>query len=233
MSGPRPAGALTGALYPVLFVASLVVPAVSAPSGQPLATPYSDDDVVRRFLAADPDALHRSLQLSGLLQLLSALALLSFVPRLTAFTGRFGTESRAGLVRAAGTASAVLLALSASTSWVLSMVHSTAELALSRALMDLTFITGAAPAVGTLGLVLWQVSRAALVSRALPSWVARSGLVLAVASLLSLLSLVAEPATLLIPVGRYLGFVWFVAVSVTLWRRDGGARPAGGTSLPA
>ncbi|MER8098760.1 hypothetical protein [Kitasatospora sp. NPDC094016] len=35
--------------------------------------------------------------------------------------------------------------------------------------------------------------------------------------------LVAEPAALLIPVGRYVGFLWFVVVSRTLWRRDGGA----------
>ncbi|MFJ9692760.1 hypothetical protein [Kitasatospora sp. NPDC101183] len=215
-STPRPTGALGGVLYPVLFVASLAAGAATAPSGAPLATPYSDEDTARRFLSADPEALHRSLQLSSLLQLLSAIALLAFVPRLADFAG----GRRAGLVRVAGTASAVLLALSASTGWVLSMVNRTADLPLARTLLDLTFITGAAPAVGTLGLVLWQVSRTARESRALPSWVAWSGLVLAVASLLSLLSLVAEPATLLIPVGRYLGFVWFAAVGITLWRRD-------------
>ncbi|WP_441246944.1 hypothetical protein [Kitasatospora sp. McL0602] len=217
----RSAGALSGVLYVVLFIASLVAGAVTAPSSGVFATPYSGDDVARKYLAADPAALHRSLQLTALFQLLSALALLAFVPRLADFTSRFGSSTRAGVVRAAGTASGILLVLSASANWVLSMLNSSGDLPTSRALMDLTFITGAAPAIGTLGLVLWQVSRTALESRALPAWVAWSGLVLAVASLLSLLSLVAEPATLLIPVGRYVGFVWFLAVSLTLWRRDG------------
>jgi hypothetical protein len=116
----------------------------------------------------------------------------------------------------------VLLVLSSATGWILSMVDRSGDLALCRALMDLVFVTGAAPAIGTLGLVLWQVSRTALTSRALPAWVGWTGLVLAVASVLSLLSLVAEPATLLIPVGRYLGFVWFLAVSLILWRRGSG-----------
>ncbi|MGV4928172.1 hypothetical protein K2224_38180 (plasmid) [Streptomyces sp. BHT-5-2] len=56
---------------------------------------------------------------------------------------------------------------------------------------------------------------------------ARSGLVLSAASMLSLLSLVAEPATLLIPVGRHVGLLWFVAVSLTLWRRDSGTPSTG------
>ncbi|MFJ7273648.1 hypothetical protein [Kitasatospora sp. NPDC098663] len=51
--------------------------------------------------------------------------------------------------------------------------------------------------------------------------------------------LVAEPAALLIPVGRYVGFLWFVVVSRTLWRRDGGApstgrsRTTAGVAAPA
>ncbi|WP_327064454.1 hypothetical protein [Kitasatospora sp. NBC_01302] len=174
----RSAGALSGVLYAVLFVAGLVAGGVTAPSG-PFATPYSGDDVVRRYLAADPAALHRSLQLTALFQMLSALALLAFVPWLTDFVGRHGTAVRAGVVRAAGTASGVLLVLSASAGWVLSLLGSATDLSVSRALMDLAFITGAAPAIGTLGLALWQVSRTARGSRALPAWLSWTGLVLA------------------------------------------------------
>jgi hypothetical protein len=202
----------------LFFVAGLVAGGVTAPS-VPFATPYSGDEVARRYLFADPAALQRSLQLGGLLQLLSAMALLAFVPWLADFVSRHGSPERAGLVRTAGVASGVLLVVSSVGSWILSMVDSLGDLAVSRTLMDLAFITGAAPAVGTLGLVLWQVSRTALAARALPAWVGWAGSVLGAASVLSLLSLVAEPATLLIPVGRYLGFVWFLAVSLLLWRR--------------
>ncbi|MFE6685689.1 hypothetical protein ACFVFQ_04340 [Streptomyces sp. NPDC057743] len=210
----------------LFFVASIVISSVTAPNG-PFATPYSSDAVVRQYLRTDPAALHRSLQLSSLLQMLSALALLAFIPWLTDFVARHGTSVRAGVVRAMGTTSAVLLVLSASGGWLLSMLGSSAELSVARALMDLAFITGAAPAIGTLGLALWVVSRTALTSRTLPVWAGWSGLVLAAASVLSLLSLVAEPATVLIPFGRYGGFAWFTGVSLTLWRR---ATPA---ALPA
>jgi hypothetical protein len=211
-------GALSGVLYVLLFVASLVVGGAGAPSG-PIATPYSSDEVARKYLFTDPAALHRALQLPALLQTLSALALLLFVPQLADFVRRHGTAGRAGTVRAAGTASAVLLLISSAASWLLSMLVPLRDLAVSRTLMDLAFITGAAPAIGTLGVLLWQVSRTAQRTRTLPAWLTWPGLILGTASLLSLLSLAAEPATLLIPVGRYLGFLWFLGVSLTLWRR--------------
>jgi hypothetical protein len=88
-----------------------------------------------------------------------------------------------------GTTSAALLVFSASSSWLLSMLGPSAELSVARTLMDLTFITGAAPAIGTLGLALWTVSRTVLSSRALPF-------------------------------GRYVGFAWFTAVSLMVWRRE-------------
>ncbi|AKA07481.1 hypothetical protein SAZ_37610 [Streptomyces noursei ZPM] len=213
------AGALSGVLYVLFFMASIVISGITAPSG-PFATPYSSDAVVRQYLLTDPPALHRSLQLSAVLQTLSALALLAFVPRLADFVARYSTSARAGVVRAMGTTSAALLVISASGSWILSMLGSSAQLSVTRALMDLTFITGAAPAIGTLGLALWAVSRTALASRAMPAWVGWSGLVLATASVLSLLSLVAEPATVLIPFGRYAGFAWFTTVSLMMWRRE-------------
>ncbi|MFC0601925.1 hypothetical protein [Streptomyces palmae] len=215
-------GALSGVLYVLFFVAGLVIAGIVAPSG-PLATPYSSDEVLRDYLLADPSALHRSLRLRALFQTLSALGLLAFVPWLTDYVGRHGTSAQAGVVRAAGTVAGALLMLSAGASWTLSMVGSSADLVVSRTVMDLAFITGAAPAVGALGLALWQVSSTARASRTLPVWIAWSGLVLAAVSVLSLLSLVAEPATLLIPVGRFGGFAWITAVSVVLWRR-GGAR---------
>lgn len=215
----RSAGALSGVLYVLFFLASIVISSITAPSG-PFATPYSSDSVVRQYLLTDPAALHRSLQLSALFQTLSALALLAFIPWLTDFVARYSTSARAGMVRAMGTTSAALLLFSACGGWILSMLGPSAELSVARTLMDLTFITGAAPAIGTLGLALWAVSRTALASGALPAWVGWSGLVLATASVLSLLSLVTEPATVLIPFGRYVGFAWFTGVSLMMWRRQ-------------
>ena len=44
------------------------------------------------------------------------------------------------------------------------------------------------------------------------------GIVVAVISLLSVASLLLEPASYLLPLGRFSGFVWIFAVSVVLAR---------------
>ncbi|OIK06773.1 hypothetical protein [Streptomyces monashensis] len=46
-------------------------------------------------------------------------------------------------------------------------------------------------------------------------------MVIGVASVLSMSSLVAEGGSVFIPVGRFLGFVWLVVLSVLLWWRSG------------
>ncbi|MEU6555191.1 hypothetical protein ABZ915_33660 [Streptomyces sp. NPDC046915] len=53
-----------------------------------------------------------------------------------------------------------------------------------------------------------------------------------VASVLSMSSLVAEDGSVFIPVGRFLDFVWFVALSVLLWGRGGRTDDLTGSGLP-
>ncbi|MFF2507624.1 hypothetical protein ACFVTY_30230 [Streptomyces sp. NPDC058067] len=215
----RDPGALAGVLYVLFFVASLVVAGALGPSGT--VTPYSSDAEVQAYRLKDPATLEDLFRTLGLLQGLSALALLAFVPCLTAFAGRYGSDARAGMVRALATAAGTLLLLSASTSWVLAQISPRAELSTYRAVSDLSFITGAGPAVATLGVAVFLVAATGRGSRSLPAWLAWSGMVIGAASVLSMSSLVAEGGSVFIPAGRFLGFLWFVALSVLLWRRGG------------
>ncbi|WP_198539924.1 hypothetical protein, partial [Streptomyces sp. CT34] len=216
----RDSGALSGVLYVLFFVASLLVAGVLAPSGA--VTPYSSDADVQAYRLEDPATLENLLRVLGLLQGLSALALLAFVPCLTGFVRRYGSEARAGVVRALATVAGALLLLSASTGWILAQVGSRSELSTYRAVADLSFITGAGPAIATLGVAVFLVSATGRASRALPAWLAWSGMVIGVAGLLSMSSLVAQGGAMFIPIGRFLGFVWFIALSISLWRRGGG-----------
>ncbi|WP_327136360.1 hypothetical protein OG585_45860 [Streptomyces sp. NBC_01340] len=132
----RDLGALTGALYVLFFVASLVIAGALGPSGT--VTPYSSDAEVQAYRLKDPARLDDLFRILGLLQGLSALALLAFVPCLTAFVRRYGSDAAAGMVRALATVAGALLLLSASTSWVLAQISSKAELSTYRAVSDLS-----------------------------------------------------------------------------------------------
>ncbi|WNM35787.1 hypothetical protein RKE30_38250 [Streptomyces sp. Li-HN-5-11] len=223
-------GALSGVLYVLFFVAGLVVASVLGPSGT--VTPYSSDAEVQAYRLKDPATLENLLRTLGLLQGLSALALLAFVPSLTGFVRRYGSDARAGMVRALATVAGALLLLSASTSWVLAQVGSTAELSTYRAVSDLSFITGAAPAISTLGVAVFLIAATGRASHALPAWITWSGTVIGVASVLSMSSLTAAGGSVFIPIGRFLGFAWFVALSVLLWRHDGRTGDLPGARVP-
>ncbi|OIK06772.1 hypothetical protein [Streptomyces monashensis] len=111
----RDLGALTGVLYVLFFVASLVIAGALGPSGT--VTPYSSDAEVQAYRLKDPARLEDLFRILGLMQGLSALALLAFVPCLAAFVRRHGSDARAGVVRSLATVAGALLLLSASTSW--------------------------------------------------------------------------------------------------------------------
>lgn len=213
----RDFGALSGVLYVLFFVVSLVAAGALGPAGA--VTPYSSDADVQAYRMKDPATLEHLFRMLGLLQGLSALALLVFVPYLTGFVRRFGSEARAGAVRALATVAGALLLLSASTSWISAQIGSKAELSTFRAVSDLSFITGAGPAMASLGMAVFLVAATGRVSRALPPWVSWSGMVIGVAGVLSMSSMIAEGGSVFIPVARFLGFIWFIALSVLLWRR--------------
>ncbi|MGW5251240.1 hypothetical protein ACWEQN_47665 [Streptomyces sp. NPDC004129] len=130
------------------------------------------------------------------------------------------------------TVAGTLLLLSASTNWVPAQLGSRAELSTYRAISDLSFITGAGPAIAALGMAIFLIATTGRASHTLPAWVAWSGMVIGVASVLSMSSLIAEGGSVFVPVGRFLGFVWVVALSVLLWSRGERTDDLTGSSMP-
>ena len=78
------------------------------------------------------------------------------------------------------------------------------------ALHDLVYLTGGPAHVMTLGAFMAAVSLTAWRTGALPRWVAATGVAAGAISILSLAALLWDPASLVLPLGRGLGFLWIV-----------------------
>ncbi|WP_146100568.1 hypothetical protein [Nocardia nova] len=227
-TSPRymPVTATAAAAYVALFMLSQVLPKVLGQNANaPVVTPYSSDDVVTRFLA---QTAHDIVPVGAFLQAASALALLMFA----AFTANQIRHSRpesahSDLIRASGIASGTLLLASASCQWVLSRPNTKSDLHTFRAVLDLVFITGAAPSVATTGLLIGTIAAAGRKMSFAPAWLNWLGLVVAFFSLVSMVSLLAEPMTLFIPLGRYVGMLWFLCLAASPAFRRGDTTKTG------
>ncbi|WP_283139463.1 hypothetical protein [Rhizohabitans arisaemae] len=213
-TAPRPFGLLSGASYAVLFLASMFVPGLLAASPE-APIPYSTDAEVERYLAAGgvPGVL------TPFFHVLAAISLLVFVPLFTAAVRRHGENPWTGVIQGAGTVGAAFLLLSAGAQWVLSRPSTVADLRVFRMVMDLGFITGGPAHVATLGIFVGVGSFLALRTRILPGWLGWLGVAIGALSVLSVFSWLFFGGTFFVPLGRFIGFIWFVAVALRLGLR--------------
>jgi hypothetical protein len=126
------------------------------------------------------------------------------------------TAPGAAIALAGGLLAAGSLALSGLFTWTASDVQSVAGPALARALADLSFVTGAAGFVVPFALLMAGVSVPSLILRFVPRWLSWAGLVVAAAGVLSTFTLLTSALDVLLPIGRFAGLVWLLAVSATM-----------------
>jgi hypothetical protein len=115
---------------------------------------------------------------------------------------------------AGGLLAAGSLALSGLISWT--RAEAPPEPAVTKALTDLGFATGAAGFVVPLGLLLAGVGVPALILRLVPRLLAWTGLVIAAFGLLSTFTLLTSALDFTLPIGRFGGLIWLVVISVML-----------------
>jgi hypothetical protein len=123
---------------------------------------------------------------------------------------------------AGGVLASAALALCGLLQWVAARAASLDDAALAYALRDLTFMTGGVGHVAPLGLLFAGIAVPSLFGKLLPRWLAWLGIVLAVIAELSTLSLLTPAAMLALPIARFGGFLWLIAVGALLPRA---ARP--------
>ena len=126
---------------------------------------------------------------------------------------------------AGGILAAASIALSGLLTWVAADTAADSGPALARVVFDLSFATGAAGFVVPLALLIAGVAVPSLILRLTPKPLAWTGLVIAAAGMLSTLTLLTSALDATLPIGRFGGLIWIIAVSVLL--------PASRHRLPA
>jgi hypothetical protein len=199
----------------LIFVANLVAVATLR-HGAPYVNPFASGEIIRSFFTSSA----RAVQIGSFFLFGSAVPLGIFSATIVSRMKHLG-------VRAAGTTIALfggfcaagLVALSGCFGWVLSQLNVASSVSLVQALYFLSFLFGGAAYAVTFGLLVAGVTITGYLSHLLPRWLAVFGMVIAVAGELAALSLVLPWANYLIPVTRYLGFVWMVLAALRLSRR--------------
>jgi hypothetical protein len=115
-----------------------------------------------------------------------------------------------------GTIASALLAVAGLATLAILQPHVSDSDAAVRALYGLTFALGGPGFVGFSGLLLAGISISALISDVLPKWVSVGGIAIAVISELATFSTAFTGLDFLLPIGRFGGIAWIVAIGFTL-----------------
>jgi hypothetical protein len=205
---------LLAIVHIVIFMSNLVAAAVLR-HGAPYVNPFAPAGVVGAFFVQNPAAV----RIGNFLLFGSAVPFGIFAVTLVSRLRFLG-------VRAAGTNIALLggltatnaLMLSGALGWVLSLTDIAVQAPLAKATFFLSFLSGGVAYAVGFGLLAAGVSVTSYFTRLLPRWIVVLGMVVALAGELSSLSLVTYPANYLIPISRYVGFIWMLSVAISLTR---------------
>ena len=115
-----------------------------------------------------------------------------------------------------GILAAASLALSGLLSWTLAEAAPTLDPAGARALVDLSFVTGAAGFVVPLALLIAGVAVPAAILRLTSRPISAIGVLIAAVGMLSTFTLLTSTLDPTLPIGRFGGLAWIVAVSLAL-----------------
>jgi len=218
-----PSITLLAAVHIALFVAGLVAGSVLRHSAS-YVTPFAPAEQVRQFFTQSPIAVRVS----------SFFLFGSAVP-----FGIFAVTTVSRLrfmgVRAAGTNIALLgglvatiaLFVSGIAGWILSVPDVTELAAAVKAIYFLSFLCGGVLYAIGFGLLAAGVAVSSYFVRLLPRWLVFLGILLAITGELSWFSLIVYPANFLIPITRFVGFIWMLLAAIWLTRGRNTAQQPG------
>lgn len=117
-----------------------------------------------------------------------------------------------------GIAASVLLMISALASWAIVAGPEPADPGVAAALARFAFALGGVGYAGGLGLLIAGIAVPALILRFTPRWFALVGLLIALIGEISFLALVLDPLQFLLPIVRFGGGIWLIAMAFLLPR---------------
>jgi hypothetical protein len=225
-------GVVSGSVWPLSGLAfvvaagsgilfSMILPPEPYPS--PFGAPLGPQtDVATFFREARPQV-----ELMSFLYAIAGIFLIVFVAEIAGRIARTRDAQDArplgALALGGGMLAAGFWLLSAMLLWVLARPWTPEQPNLVRAFHDLTYLVGGPAHVLTLGLFA-AAGAVALPRDGIPSGIRWAGLGGALVALLSVVALLVDPATLLLPIGRGLIMLWIAGISVglawTSWRTE-------------
>lgn len=181
--------------------------------GQVYVSPFADPETISEFYLTHDLAARAS----GTLQFGAAVPFGILAASLYARLGRLGVRVPGPAIGLfGGIAASLFLMLSGLLAWVLGHTVVAGDPMMASGLLLLSFAAGGVGYVVGSGLLLAGVAVPALILGFLPRWLCWVGLVIAALSELSFLSLLVEPLQFLLPIGRFGGLVWLIAVTFLL-----------------
>lgn len=203
-------------VYVVLFVASVALP--TALAGDHFPSPFGPVDAAARYFADHRGAV----LLAAFLQFGSAMPLAIVVAGLASRLQFFGLRvTGVHIALVGGSVAAVFQAASACIRWVVVQPG----VADGHALHLLQFATGGPGFVVPFGLFVAGIAVTAGLARLAPRWMMLAGVAIAAIAELSSFTIVAPGVAFLLPIARFLGFAWLIAIAAVLPARRP-ARPA-------
>lgn len=209
----RRRGATAPLLPPAVAYAVLTAIGIVLPSALAGEAPYSSDAGLLASYAHHAGEAH----LSAFLLLASAVPFVVFTAIAAHRIRVLGLDVPGRLIAlAGGVVAAALLALAGLATLALTQPHVADSPAVVRALSGLAFAAGGPGFVVFSGLLLAGISVPVLVGRFAPRWVGWFGVIIAVVCELATLTALTGALDPLLPIGRFGGLVWLLAVAVTL-----------------
>ena len=210
-------------VFTVLFCAGLLP--VTAFGGKPyFPGPWEPLDTIVTFFKLRPSAV----LLCAFLQFGSAIPLGIFTASAVSRMRFLGINAAGpNIALFGGFATSILMMANSMALWTLTYPGITDDHVVTQALYYLSFGLGGPGYSVSLGLLLAGLSVPALFGKLTPKWIAILGLVLAAIGELSWLSMEFPAAVPLIPLTRFPGFVWMIAMGFALPRSIARANAGG------
>jgi hypothetical protein len=205
----------TGAplLPPVLSYAVLTICGVLIPPAIAGVRPWTSDAALLEFFQHHPGAAHASAFFTIGAAIPFAVATAVATTRLRTL----GLDVPGRIIaQIGGTVAAAMLVLAGVSTLAATRDRVAQSPAAIRALHGITFAAGGPGFVAFAGLLAAGVSVAGLIGRVLPSWLGWGGIAVAAASEAAVLSAAFDGADFLLPIGRFGGLIWLVAVGLVL-----------------
>jgi hypothetical protein len=217
---------LVAGIHFALFVTGLAA-ATTLAGGAVFPSPF-EPDKARDYFSAHAEAVRvGSFFLFG-----SAVPLGLFAATATSRLAFLGVRvAGVDIALLGGVGASLMLLISGLCMWGLGTPGVAAMPEATRLLHLLTFATGGPGFAVTFGLLVLGVSLAGGLSRRLPRWLMWFGIAIGVCAELSSLSLLSNTAAILLPLARFPGLSWLIAVGVCLpARREREPREVRGAS---